>query len=67
MVIDDGVPVDEATLSANPRSYPNQHLDHMVHWLVWSGRFGGSHPAALGRGCVKTCFLMEPGVNLSLT
>ena len=33
MVISDGVPLDEATLSANPGSYLEQHLHNVVKWI----------------------------------
>jgi cobaltochelatase CobT len=33
MVISDGVPLDEATLSANPGSYLEQHLRNVVQWI----------------------------------
>jgi len=33
MVISDGVPLDEATLSANPGSYLEQHLRNVVEWI----------------------------------
>jgi cobaltochelatase CobT len=33
MVISDGVPLDEATLSANPGSYLEQHLRNVVDWI----------------------------------
>jgi cobaltochelatase CobT len=33
MVISDGVPLDEATLSANPGSYLEQHLRNVVKWI----------------------------------
>jgi cobaltochelatase CobT len=33
MVISDGVPLDEATLSANPGSYLEQHLRSVVEWI----------------------------------
>jgi cobaltochelatase CobT len=33
MVISDGVPLDEATLSANAGSYLEQHLRNVVHWI----------------------------------
>ncbi len=33
MVISDGVPLDEATLSANPGSYLDQHLRNVVKWI----------------------------------
>jgi cobaltochelatase CobT len=33
MVISDGVPLDEATLSANPGSYLEQHLRNVVNWI----------------------------------
>jgi cobaltochelatase CobT len=33
MVISDGVPLDEATLSANPGSYLEQHLRQVVDWI----------------------------------
>ena len=33
VVISDGVPLDEATLSANPGSYLEQHLRNVVKWI----------------------------------
>jgi cobaltochelatase CobT len=33
MVISDGVPLDEATLSANPGGYLEQHLRNVVKWI----------------------------------
>jgi cobaltochelatase CobT len=33
MVVSDGVPLDEATLSANPGSYLDQHLRNVVKWI----------------------------------
>jgi cobaltochelatase CobT len=33
MVISDGAPVDDATLSANTPSYLEQHLQDTIHWL----------------------------------
>ena len=33
IVISDGVPLDEATLSANPGSYLEQHLRNVVDWI----------------------------------
>ena len=33
MVISDGVPLDEATLSINPGSYLEQHLRNVVRWI----------------------------------
>jgi cobaltochelatase CobT len=33
MVISDGVPLDEATLSANPGGYLEQHLRNVVKWV----------------------------------
>ena len=33
MVISDGVPLDEATLSANPGSFLEQHLRNVVTWI----------------------------------
>ena len=33
VVISDGVPLDEATLSANPGSYLEQHLRRVVEWI----------------------------------
>jgi cobaltochelatase CobT len=33
MVISDGVPLDEATLSANPGSYLEQHLRNVIRWI----------------------------------
>src|SRR5260221_531171 len=33
MVISDGVPLDEATLSANPGRYLDQHLRNVVRWI----------------------------------
>ena len=33
MVLSDGVPLDEATLSANPGGYLEQHLRNVVKWI----------------------------------
>jgi cobaltochelatase CobT len=33
MVVSDGVPLDEATLSANPGGYLEQHLRNVVKWI----------------------------------
>ena len=33
LVISDGVPLDDATLSANPGSYLDQHLRNVVKWI----------------------------------
>jgi cobaltochelatase CobT len=33
MAISDGVPLDEATLSANPGGYLEQHLRNVVKWI----------------------------------
>jgi len=33
MVISDGAPVDDATLSANPPSYLEHHLRHVIEWI----------------------------------
>jgi cobaltochelatase CobT len=33
MVISDGVPLDEATLSANPGGYLEHHLRNVVKWI----------------------------------
>jgi cobaltochelatase CobT len=33
MVISDGVPLDEATLSANPGGYLEQHLRNVIKWI----------------------------------
>jgi len=33
MVISDGVPLDEATLSANPGGYLEQHLRNVIRWI----------------------------------
>ncbi len=33
MVISDGAPVDDATLSANPATYLEEHLRAVVHWI----------------------------------
>jgi cobaltochelatase CobT len=33
MVISDGAPVDDCTLSANPANYLEQHLRHVVNWI----------------------------------
>ena len=33
MVISDGAPVDDATLSANPGSYLERHLRDVIEWI----------------------------------
>ncbi len=33
MVISDGAPVDDATLSANPGNYLEEHLRHVIGWI----------------------------------
>jgi cobaltochelatase CobT len=33
MVISDGAPVDDSTLSANPGNYLERHLRHVIHWI----------------------------------
>ena len=33
MVISDGAPVDDATLSANPGNYLERHLRDVIHWI----------------------------------
>ena len=33
MMISDGAPVDDCTLSANPANYLEQHLRHVVNWI----------------------------------
>jgi cobaltochelatase CobT len=33
MVISDGAPVDDSTLSANPGNYLEQHLRHVIEWV----------------------------------
>jgi len=33
MVISDGAPVDDATLSANPGNYLEKHLRDVIHWI----------------------------------
>ena len=33
MVISDGAPVDDATLSANPGNYLERHLREVIHWI----------------------------------
>jgi cobaltochelatase CobT len=33
MVISDGAPVDDSTLSANPGNYLEQHLRHVIEWI----------------------------------
>lgn len=33
MVISDGAPVDDATLSANPGNYLEKHLREVIHWI----------------------------------
>ncbi len=33
MVISDGAPVDDATLSANPGNYLERHLRQVIHWI----------------------------------
>lgn len=36
MVISDGAPVDDATLSANPGNYLERHLRDVIHWIEQS-------------------------------
>lgn len=38
MVISDGAPVDDATLSVNPSSYLEQHLRTVIEWIEHSGK-----------------------------
>ena len=38
MVISDGVPLDEATLSANPGGYLEQHLRNVIRWMETRSR-----------------------------
>jgi len=38
MVISDGVPLDEATLSANPGGYLEQHLRNVIRWIETRSR-----------------------------
>ncbi len=38
MVISDGVPLDEATLSANPGGYLEQHLRNVIKWIEKNSR-----------------------------
>jgi cobaltochelatase CobT len=33
MVISDGAPVDDSTLSANPGNYLERHLRNVIHWI----------------------------------
>ena len=33
MVISDGAPVDDSTLSANPGNYLERHLRQVIHWV----------------------------------
>ena len=33
MIISDGAPVDDATLSANPGNYLERHLREVIHWI----------------------------------
>ena len=33
MVISDGAPVDDSTLSANPGNYLERHLRSVIHWI----------------------------------
>jgi cobaltochelatase CobT len=33
MVISDGAPVDDSTLSANPGNYLERHLRAVIHWI----------------------------------
>src|SRR3989338_6073242 len=33
MVISDGAPVDDATLSDNPGNYLERHLREVIHWI----------------------------------
>jgi cobaltochelatase CobT len=47
MVISDGVPLDQATLSANPGGYLDQHLRDVIRWIE---RCGEVELAAIGIG-----------------
>jgi cobaltochelatase CobT len=47
MVISDGVPLDQATLSANPGGYLDQHLRDVIRWIE---RRGEVELAAIGIG-----------------
>jgi cobaltochelatase CobT len=47
MVISDGVPLDQATLSANPGGYLDQHLREVIRWIE---RRGEVELAAIGIG-----------------
>jgi cobaltochelatase CobT len=53
MVISDGVPLDEATLSANPGGYLEQHLRNVVKWIE---RHSPVELAAIGIGHDVTDF-----------
>ena len=33
MVVSDGAPVDDSTLSANPGNYLERHLRSVIHWI----------------------------------
>jgi cobaltochelatase CobT len=33
MVISDGAPVDDSTLSINPGNYLDRHLRQVIHWI----------------------------------
>ena len=53
MVISDGVPLDEATLSANPGGYLEQHLRNVVKWIE---KHSAIELAAIGIGHDVTDF-----------
>ena len=38
MVISDGAPVDDSTLSINPGNYLERHLRHVIHWIETTGQ-----------------------------
>ena len=38
MVISDGAPVDDATLSTNPSNYLEQHLRSVIEWIEHGGK-----------------------------
>jgi cobaltochelatase CobT len=47
MVISDGAPVDDSTLSANPSNYLDAHLREVIHWIE---RHGAVELCAIGIG-----------------
>ena len=45
MVISDGAPVDDSTLSANPGNYLEKHLREVIGWIE-GGRASSCSPSA---------------------